>query len=67
MAADRSSNPWAMLLIGVLAGSALLSACRDDNKVVFYKAHVYKGRTEPALSPATVSELTARTQQGGRL
>ena len=67
MAARRTSKRWAVLLVSVLAGSAVLSACRDDDNVVFYKDHVYKGRHEPALNSTTVSELTARTQQGGRL
>jgi hypothetical protein len=42
------------------------AGCRDDNKVVFYKPHVYKGQTEPALSQNTVAELEARAGQGGR-
>ena len=67
MAAHRASKPWAVVVIGALAALVLLAACRDDDKVVFYKPHVYKGHSEPALSQATVAELEARAQQGGRL
>jgi hypothetical protein len=49
------------------AAALLLGACRDDNEVIFYEPHVYKGSSDPALSQATVSELEARAQQGGRL
>lgn len=50
-----------------MAAVVLLGACRDDNEVIFYEPHVYKGPSDPALSQATVSELEARAQQGGRL
>ena len=67
MAARSTSKAWAFFIFTVLAGAVMLSACRDDDKVVFYKAHVYKGKSEPALSPTIVSQLTERTQRGGRL
>jgi hypothetical protein len=50
-----------------LAALLLLGACRDEDEVVFYEPHVYKGQTEPALSQATVADLEARAKQGGRL
>ena len=53
--------------MAALAAVLLLGACRDDNEVVFYEPHVYKGPSEPALSPATVADLETRAQQGGRL
>jgi len=67
MAVRQTSLRWAVLLVSVLPGSALLSACRDDDRVVFYKPHVYKGRIDPGLRQATVAELTERAQEGGRI
>lgn len=50
-----------------LAALLLLAACREDDNVVFYEPHVYKGPSEPALSQATVNDLAERAKQGGRL
>lgn len=67
MAIHRAWKPWAVVGIGALVALFLLAACREEDEVVFFEPHVYKGPSEPGLSQATVAELEARAKQGGRL
>ena len=63
----RALKPRALAAIGVLGTLLLLGACREDDEVVFFEPHVYKGPSEPGLSQDTVAELEARAKHGGRL